>query len=262
MNLKTVLSIWVAYLTPWKPFMPAVGGLIGTDCIWGQAFGRNTFSDEELGVVINAIRSRVGMDDVRTMVMLRHQGCDPGASNKALARHIHSISDRSRSTLRRPVPMMVQWEIAYALYLEHPDWYRENQQHIDCIWPPATGYFSTWHVQEQALQMMRKRGLNRPLEVAHPAMLVRAQMTSWKIGVRPFVQAVDAEIADRNNLWVWDEASIQPWTRNFQAWKKRETIGRIAHIVTHFGAWFLPLVPENIRVKIPGNWIRFTPPSK
>lgn len=252
--LKTVATL-AAYATPFRPWCPSWGSTKDADCIFCQAFGRNRWADDELGPVLRRLRAQARWDDRQTLLLLKEQGFDPGDSNRALAEWVRNTFNR------HPVAIMAQWEVAFALFERWPKWYLKHHPQIDCLWPRAEGYFSTYHVNLLAKERMLARGCKRPLEVAHPAMLARAVLTIWKTGVRPVVARVRFGHHE-NSLWVWDKNSVQPWTRSFGHWWKREMLGRAIHVVTHVLPFTYNLAPARIRTRIPGNWIRFTPPRR
>jgi hypothetical protein len=225
-----------------------MGTLEMIDCIFVQAFGRNMFQDKDLGKILWKILNECNQDVIRTLTMLKYQGFDPGATNRAIARFVMKLHNLFG------VPIITQWEVAYAMFEINSAWYMEHAADIDVIWPPELGYFATWHVKVISKQRMLARGCSRPLEIAAPAMLARAVLTIWKTGVVPIV--LSSAMLKAEGLDVMDKDSIQPWTTSMTAWiVKREVLGRIAHIVTHI----VPIL--SILPGTPGNWIRFTPPG-
>ena len=257
MNFWKTLATLASYFST-LPWIPGWGLLKRADCIFAQAFGRNHFTDNELGRVLWRLRSQTRLDEYQTLLLLNQQGFDPGARNRALARFIRLVHSK------RGVPIIAQWEVVCALFQHDPAWYLEHRAQIDCVWPPVEGYFATYHVKLLSQERMAARGCRSPLEVAHPAMVSRAVLTIWKTGVRPVVLPVSPLKFWQHELWVWDKNSVQPWTRSFLHWWKREAIGRVGLLVAHVLPFipFRELAPKRLRQLIPGNWIRFTPPRR
>jgi hypothetical protein len=257
MSIWTIFAVWLRYFLVFVPGMPGVGMNLFPyiDCIFVQAFGRGTWNDKEMFGKLMKIRRAAGMSVYQTFMILRDEvHFQPGLSNIAIANFVMALS-----RLFPKAALMVQWEVAYAMFELDPDWYLEKMSLIDCLFPAREDYFATYHVKLMSKACMRARGCVLPLEVAHPAMISRALMTVWKTGVFAVVIPTDFGGYDLNTLWVWDPNSQQPWTRSFGAWWKRDLIGRMAHVVTHFMPFVYLLLGGKLKM-LPGNWIRFTPP--
>ena len=258
MTIWGFIAMWFRFFWPFRAGVPAVGSnlLPYIDCIFVQAFGRGTWSDEELFQELMKVRSRANMNVYDTFMILRDEvRFQPGLSNVALAQYVIWIS-----RLYPNAAYMIQWEVAYAIFEEDPDWFVDNMDMIDCIFPAREDYFATYHVKEISRQLMIKRGGKLPLEIAHPAMIARATMTIWKTGVYAVVMPDEAWNIQGDPLWVWDSQSQQPWTRSFRAWLPREFLGRMISVFMHMFPFVPYLLPGTLRKKLPGNWIRFTPP--
>ena len=253
MEVSGVILMVLSFLscTSW---IPGMGTLEMMDCIFVQAFGRNTYKDDELGRELWTILNSCKQDVVQAMTLLKYQGFDPGKSNRAMAHFVMKLHKWFN------VPIITQWEVAFAMFELDSAWYLEHSCNVDVIWPPEQGNFATWHVKVNSKQRMLTRGCSRPLEIAHPAMLARAVLTIWMTGVIPVV--LPSAILIKEGLWVWDENSVQSWTTSFGAWiKEREVLGRIISLFIHFFPFVRGFVPQSIRNQLPGNWIRFTPPG-
>lgn len=256
LELWSLLCLWTCYLLPFLPAMPRIGNVEQADCIFVQAFGRGSWIDAVLGQILANVLIAAKGDDSSALNILRMRGFKPGESNFALARHAMRLHERYK------IPIIAQWEVVCAIFILDPAWYWERQKEIDAIWPPTEGYFSTYHVKMASREKMLARGKCRPLEVSHPAMISRAVPTIWKLGVAPIAEGVSLFNFRSHELWVWDPNSVQPWTRGFRNWIPREAIGRGLHLVMHVTAGYpYRFAPNSIRGKIPGNWIRFTPPQ-
>jgi hypothetical protein len=247
MDVSAVFLMVLSFLSC-SSWVPSMGMLEMMDCIFVQAFGRNMFKDDELGRELWKILNDCNQDVTQAFTMLKYQGFDPGATNRAIARFVMKLHNLFH------VPIITQWEVAYAMFEIDSAWYMEHVADVDVIWPPELGYFATWHVKVISKQRMLARECSRPLEIAAPAMLARAVLTIWKTGVVPIV--LSSATLKAEGLDVMDKKSVQSWTTSMTAWiVKREVLGRAAHIATHI-APFLSVLPGT-----PGNWIRFTPPG-
>lgn len=233
MSIWKVIQFWIYYFLPILPAAPIVGRPADADCIFAQAFGRNCFPDDMLGEFLQRGR-KANLVELAVLMWLKKMNFQPGKPNLALALKAKQLCDRYN------LPVIAQWEIAYALFLLDEQWYLSHQGVIDCIWPPPDGYFSTYHVKKLSIQRMRGRGCQEPIELAHPAMLVRAVMTIWKLGICPVVLGVSPAFFWPDDLWAWDWNSVQRWTKCFLFWLVREIPGRARVIQLKWVAFFPP----------------------
>lgn len=224
MDFWTWLKVMFAYFFPFYSWCPPIGHGWECDCVFTQAMGRNGIPDKNLGKEIALARLRSEYDDRKTFDRLRRDGFAGGRSNTQLGRYIYREFPMSSKVL------ILQWEVAYEMYIAEPHWYEWalTEDRIVVLWPPQTGYFSTFEVKKASVAEMRKRGLKRPLEVAHPAMIVRAVLILWRLGVTPVV------MSEGRSLNAWDEGSVQPWTRSRFMWLLREVPGRVHHILYRY----------------------------
>lgn len=224
MNFFTALKVWGYYCLPMLPGTPAVGDITESDCRFVQAFGRNDFTDSELGKRLWELREKAELDDTKTFTLLAYRDFEPGKWNRTAAKRV------MRKMRVDKKPCEAQWEVAYAMYLADPQWYLDHQLLIDCIWPPKEGYFATYHVKLFSKEAMQRRGCSRPEEIAHPAMVARAIPIIWKIGLDPVTEGIPWWRVSKHELWIWDEDSVQWWTATFFRWLIREIPGRAHHI--------------------------------
>jgi hypothetical protein len=257
-------SLWCTYWLPFWPSVPGIGRVEDGDCLFVQSFGRNHFTDNELGRILWNIRSRTKLSDYESFVLLRQQGFDPGDSNRALARYSKKLFHQ----LSKNGPVIIsQWEVVYCLFEMDPVWYLKHRSDIECIWPPEEGYFATAHVKQASKACMLNRGKKHPVEVAHPAMITRAVPIMWGAGISPIVEQIKLFHASRHELWVWDRRSVQPWTRSWENWRTRETLGRVAHFMSYVLARLGLLeairdrMPSSMQEQVPGDWIALIPPA-
>lgn len=218
MSIWKIIQFWICYFLPLFPAVPTVGRLEEADCVFVQAFGRNHWDDHILGLLLERIKN-ISSGELAMLEALKKIGFQPGKPNFALAMKAKQLYDQCH------LPIIAQWEIVYTLFWLDEQWYFDHQQGIDCIWPVGE-YFSTYHEKAISLQKMESRGCKKPLELAHPAMVVRAVMTIWKRGVVPIVIGVSPFSFWKEELWAWDRDSVQWWTRFFLLWLIRETPGR------------------------------------
>ncbi|HXV26409.1 MAG TPA: hypothetical protein VD862_00035 [Candidatus Paceibacterota bacterium] len=237
MHVLKLMWFWVCYWFPFIPAVPAFGKREDADCVYAQAFGRNSLSDDELGATLYRLRTEVDMDDWQAFTLLAYRGFDPGKSNRAIARYC------KRAVRERRIALIGQWEVMYAIWDEDPAWYYDHRELLDIVWPPREGYFATRHVKLLSRECMHKRGCSRPLEVAHPAMVTRAVSVIWALGVTPIVEPVKPFRFHRHELWVWDGDSVQGWTRRFRSWVIRELAGRAHHLLV---GWLALTPPETV----------------
>ena len=227
---------------PFFPYCPGIGRLENGDCVFVQAFGRNAISDKDLGKTLWKIISRSGSLD-ETFTLLLYSGFNPGRANEALARKAISLAKKYQ------IPIIAQWEIVYCIWQDERSWFFDNQEEIDCLWPPEFGYFATWHVKLASCERMRKRKKLTPIELCHPAMVGRAVPIIWKMKIGLVVEGVSVLDFWKDELWVWDKDSVQSWTRSFvsflslkEGWLPREVLGRYAHHLVKGWVSFVPPV--------------------
>ncbi|MBI2439239.1 MAG: hypothetical protein HYV45_01400 [Candidatus Moranbacteria bacterium] len=202
------------------------------DFICPQAFGRNTYSDKEVGTVVNSI---IDLSDnvVDRFVRLGARGFDPGHPNKILAlrsirfaKLIHPFFDNT-DTIR---PVIGQWEVLYAMWLYEPDWYAKHQNLLTPIWPPIIDYLTTHGVFRIAKDIADGHGLKKPLLIAHPEHIQRCFFIARKIFGKP----VAIDVAHASDSEWFDKASVQKWTRSPSYWLPYEMLARIHH---RFHSW-------------------------
>lgn len=106
-----------------------------------QTFGRNRLANSELGRTLWKLRVEAKMDDMNSFVLLRYQDFDPGSANRALAKIAMRFSERYG------IPIIAQWEVAFAIFEMDIRWYMAHWYAIDAVWPLEEGYFATYHVK-------------------------------------------------------------------------------------------------------------------
>lgn len=234
------IKVFFCYLIPFFPCCPRIGNLEEADCIFIQAFGRNSIPDAELGEVIWKILSK-GFSLTGIFTLLSRNGFESGEPNKVLARKTLALAKKYG------VPIIGQWEVIYAIWQLDRRWFFDHREEIDCLWPPRCGYYSTWEVKLASKEKMKARGKKRPIEVCHPAMTARVIPILWKIKIGVVVEGVYPWNFYRHPLWVWDKDSVQPWVRAFIKlqdprtwWLARESYGRFVHHPLYRYISFIP----------------------
>lgn len=192
------------------------------DFICPQAFGRNTYSDKNVGATINTARENNSGSDIATFKWLQLMGFNPGRPNRILAFHCIRFAKGGR-----PVrPVIGQWEVLYAMWLYEPDWYAKHEDIFVSIWPPIQGYLGTRGMMLIVKDITETRGLYAPLLVAHPEHIQRCFFIARKIFSKPIV--IDPRNAYVNPGW-FDEGSVQRWTKSPNCWLFYEICTRIHH---------------------------------
>lgn len=203
------------------------------DFICPQAFGRNTYSDKDVGMVAHSIID-VNDNVITRFMRLKAQGFDPGYPNKVLAlrsirfaKLIHPFFDDAGIAKGHVIirPVIGQWEVLYAIWLYEPDWYAKHQDLFVPIWPPIVGYLSTHDMLRIAKNIADGHGLKKPLLIAHPEHIQRCFFIARKIFGKPV--AIDTANTPTNE-W-FDKASVQKWTRSQNHWLFYEMLARIHH---------------------------------
>lgn len=179
-----------------------------------QAFGRDTITDSEL-ITVRGTREQLEDDD---MMMLHLDDIEfkPGPSNIDLA---EKVADLLQSDT--PPEQVLQWEVAYALYQQHPAVYKRYRNYIHTLWP-HNGFYPTYEVKQDSVEVMDQFGLYNAQELAHPDMMARAVAILEKLGVQPDPLSADIR---------YDPGSTQPHVHSAGAFIGREVLARIEHIL-------------------------------
>lgn len=193
------------------------------DFICPQAFGRNAYSDKEVGAIVNTAREKLCHDDIATFEWLKSQKFDPGLPNVLLADMCFGLSD----ALDKPI--FGQWEVMYEIYLDHPGWYENRKDRLIAIWPPTEGYLATRglflearRIVDEKLRTLDDEGwwlhdegwwLPTPLLVAHPEHIQRC----FFLGEKVFSTTPAIATLAVSDGW-FDPKSVQWWTRGKWHW--------------------------------------------
>jgi hypothetical protein len=184
------------------------------DSILVQAFGRNGYSDSQLADV-RADRERK-QSDMHMMDYLQQQDFDPGAANYALAGEVNVLMhDKSN------IEPIMQWEVAFALWQSDSNRYEQLAPRLHTVWPrPGATSYRTYEVKHDSIDIMDKINVYNPVELAHPAMIVRALAILARQGV-----IADPMLTDIP----YDKGSSQLWTRGAGVFGAYEFATRVHH---------------------------------
>ncbi|MBP5993803.1 MAG: hypothetical protein KA731_02740 [Candidatus Moranbacteria bacterium] len=192
------------------------------DFICPQGFGRNMYSDKNVGAIVGTARKNAG-NDIAAFEWLQLMGFNPGRPNKMLALYCIRLSKKEPSSA---CPVIGQWEVLYAMWLYEPDWYQKYQDIFIPIWPPRVGYLGTRGMMLVVKDIAGGRNLHAPLLVAHPEHIQRCFFIARKI----FGELVAADYSDGKTGSDWfDEGSVQRWTRGPNIWIAYEMLVRTHH---------------------------------
>lgn len=213
-RLKMIMSYANVLPGTFPPSSYAIKPLGVNDTVLVQAFGRDSITDEELPLVRDE-RLKLSSDDE----MMRHLEIthfNPGPSNESLADEV----DRQLQS-NNPTEQIIQWEVAYALYANHPSVYGRYRQYLHILWP-RRDFYPTYEVTAHSIDVMDEYGLYNPKELAHGDMMVRAIGIINKLG--SIADPVDVEVP-------FDPESTQPHVRNKWPWAVREVLARSEHVL-------------------------------
>ncbi len=207
-----------AYLAAWRdaPEETCAASDWGpADSIFVQAFGRDTYTDDELPEIADIRQSHA--TDTEALDELLAKSFVPGPSNEALALNTRRYIEEAS------VEAMAQWEVAAALRQADRDWYERYSAAIHVLWPQGQ-FYPTTEVKRDSIALLRERHLYAPFELAHPGMLVRAQAIIRR-------QGVVADAPPHEPTIPFDPESTQPWVRSKAPWVFRETLTRAHHLL-------------------------------
>ena len=134
-----------------------------------------------------------------------------GMSNLQLAFAAEDVCDRYN------IPVIAQWEIADSHLLT--DTYKAGVVREHRV---EGKYLDTREVLEQAAAICAKEGWKKAIIVAHPDHLWRCAEAAKKFGF-------EVAIADTSCV-VYDEGSVQSWTRSRSKFVPREIAARLLYL--------------------------------
>lgn len=159
---------------------------------------------------------------VDTFEMFEEYGFDPGLPNKMLADLCFQRFEKTDT------PLVLQWEIAYAIWIRRRDWYEERQNRLMVIWPEEERYLSTRRFFLIAKGMARLQGWYNPLIMAHPEHVQRAYFVARRVYSDNEKEIVRVMALSFSQKW-FDKWSVQWWTRGSMRWLAYEMLARIHH---------------------------------
>ena len=228
---ETMINSW---FLPAKSFWQSDPGLPWkSDFICPQAFGRNTFSDSEIGMLIY-MTFDTSDSDIEKFRWLESLGFDPGRPNKMIAKRcIQTAKLVGLFTNTTTKPVIGQWEVLYAIWLNDPHWYSRHRRQCIAVWPPIEGYLTTHAMLLEVKTIAEKRGLKKPCLIAHPEHIQRCFFIAMKVFERTVAVATNHGIEARDKGW-FDRQSVQRWTQDPKYWLFYEMLARIHH---RFHGW-------------------------
>lgn len=185
------------------------------DALFVQAFGRDSLTDDELPSV-RELRSR-HTTDVDALDELIAMDFAPGPSNKALAKYIKTYTETAG------VETIAQWEVAVALRQSDRDWYDRYSSAIHVLWP-ENSFYPTYDVTKDSIAKLAQRRLYFPIELAHGAMLARAEAIIRR-------QGIVADLPEHPLAVPYDPMSTQRWVHDRSSWWPRELATRAHHVL-------------------------------
>lgn len=185
------------------------------DALFVQAFGRDSLTDDELPSV-RELRSR-HTTDVDTLDELIAMDFAPGPSNEALAKYIKTYTETAG------VETIAQWEVAVALRQSDRDWYDRYSSAIHVLWP-ENSFYPTYDVTKDSIAKLAQRRLYFPIELAHGAMLARAEAIIRR-------QGIVADLPEHPLAVPYDPMSTQRWVHDRSSWWPRELATRVHHVL-------------------------------
>ncbi len=148
---------------------------------------------------------------------LKSYNFNPGLPNIQLAKQVMELMKKYS------LSAVVQWEIALAM---DGEFYEEHQDQIFIVWPPkiCKKGFNSKQVLEATIMIMDNHDFNVPILVAHKLHIKRV-VALWGAMVE------EKPIIVNQKVFCFDSNSIQKWTRSKQAWKRKEFLVRIHHLL-------------------------------
>ncbi|EKE25233.1 MAG: hypothetical protein ACD_5C00243G0001, partial [uncultured bacterium] len=144
------------------------GNLRESDFICPQAFGRNTWTDEEMPAAMKYLRIEIENDltghQDEAFAYLQSTNFDPGSVNVSLAKECIAIAEKLMARNKKPW-IIGQWEVIFALATlkETMEWYQKYKSFTISIWPPSSGdYLQTRGLLMEARALAVMRGLKKP----------------------------------------------------------------------------------------------------
>jgi hypothetical protein len=188
-----------------------------------QAFGRNTWTDEEVSQKLQALfqkglSAEQKLNDLARFKRLDSVDFDPGKVNHQLAETCYRLSYEEGNTL--PQFIIGQWEVLYAVYKIDPKWYELFWSFHQAIWPPEDGSYLTTRglLKSISKKIPSYKGV---IVVGQAVHLARCARLADKIFGKERI------IVPRPPIPLYDPQSVQSWTQNQESFLGWETKARI-----------------------------------
>jgi hypothetical protein len=213
-------NIRARYLLMW-PGAGSAGNMLGVGMIMAQSFGRNTYSDDKLGEVLDSFRRKAKYQSEDTFKILESSGFDPGDMNRSLAEEL--ILAMEKYSIRIAV---LQWEIGYAVWVKRPDFFQKKEKYFEIVWPEiGQKYMSSLAVIKQAANLTKRWGGKKVACLSHRRMETRVALMA--------AERMDTDLVCLNSSTTsFSKKSVQWWTRGPIRWLARETVVRITLLFT------------------------------
>ncbi len=158
-----------------------------SECVIALAYGREAISDKNLNAYIYDLLKpaprQYQLNAVEAFEELQQRRFDPGVANKNLAKMVVDRSYTIQGHWHSRKWLIVQWEIAYAIWLRGEDWQRLEGQTV-VLWPTLNhdGYRAR-NVLEDAKQKMKILNCSSALIIAAPPMRLRTRLLARKLKI-------------------------------------------------------------------------------
>jgi len=222
---------WIKYhFFVW--LIPKPQGKTGdADFVCPQAFGRNTWTDEEIAEEMAKLFNDLGgsRDQDRAMEKLAEINFDPGIVNIFLARECYTLAKELKRNGKKPW-IIGQWEVIFALIATEREWYKQNRFFIIAILPKLSGeYLGTRGLLFEAKEIARSFGLKHPVIVGQAEHLARCVELAKRVFGEDRI--VVPRVDDVMKEYSFDPFSKQPQTTGKLVWRWYEFRARWHHLL-------------------------------
>lgn len=202
------------------------------------AFGRNTWPDSEVNSRLQDIRPRgLVLNELEMFHRLHALDFDPGDVNACLAEIVYRQATENTGTYGYFFPIHGQWEVMYALYRRHTQWYERHycewNSPLRALWPSFTDdvYLSTRDI-------FKRFRFNQAIYPMH--YVVVAQAIHAERCVRVGQQELGNDYVHKAPVTLpnfYDSQSVQPWTRDQKSFITQERVARVYDKLPASGRW-------------------------
>jgi hypothetical protein len=212
-NVKSrYLMLWPGAGNPAKEY--------GADIILVQSFGRNTYPDVRLGIMIHYCLGAVNGDNERMFALIKKFDFDPGDMNSSLAKELVNLMENF--SIQNAV---VQWEIGFALWNNHPEFFGKMKREIEIVWPDRNQkYMSPVSVIDRTISIAKIKGFEKIACLSHRRMETRVALM---VAERTDIDLVCV----KSHTVSFSNKSVQWWTRGPIRWLARESFVRVFFMI-------------------------------